>query len=87
VSFAASPMAFCPVCLKISLLSSYLVYIEELIGFWQGPVCLKIKSSFQLSSFCIEELKKKRQLLQPGHSTPIGKHHPSQHELLTLFRY
>jgi len=41
---------------------------------WQGPVCLKIKSSFQLSNFYIEELKKKLQLCQPGHRTPIGKH-------------
>jgi hypothetical protein len=51
----------------------------------QGPVCLKIKSSFQLYQFYIEELKKKRQGCQPGHCSTIGKHHPSQLELLTRF--
>jgi len=51
----------------------------------EGPVCLIIKSSFQLYQFYIEELKKKRQLCQPGRRRPIGKHHPSQHELLTRF--
>jgi len=49
----------------------------------QNPVCLKFKSSFQLYQFYIEELKKKRPVLQPGRRTPIGKHHPSQHEILT----
>jgi hypothetical protein len=48
----------------------------------EGPVFFKIKSSFQLSGFCIEELKKKRPGCQPGRRRPIGKHHPSQHELL-----
>ena len=49
------------------------------------PVCLKTKSSFQLYQFYIEELKKKGPDSQPGHPTTIGKHHPSQHELLTRF--
>ena len=44
---------------------------------------IKIKSSFQLYTFYIKELMKKGPELQPGHCSTIGKHHPSQHELLT----
>jgi hypothetical protein len=53
--------------------------------FGQGPLCLKIKSSFHLFSSYVQELKTNGASLQPGHCTTIRKHHPSQHEVLTWF--
>jgi len=55
------------------------------IAIYGSPVCLKIKSSFQLYTFYIKELMKNGPDLQPGHRTTVGKHHPSWHKVLTRF--
>jgi hypothetical protein len=41
-------------------------------GFGQGPVCLKFKSSFQLSRSYVLQLKIIGASLQPGHCSTIG---------------
>ena len=51
----------------------------------QGHICLKIKSSFRLSSSYVQELQKKGPLFHPGHCSTIAKHHPTRHKALKLY--